>query len=153
MEMLLPNVVAVLALVALFAALFALWRSLRGALGADAEAARPGAAHSAAQAARRIALLEEKEGLLQALSDLAFDRDSGKVSEEDFRVSERRLRARAKEVMRSLDEDVEVHRGAAEALVTERLRKLAGTPGGGADAPGSADASPGDAGRGDGAGA
>lgn len=48
-------------------------------------------------------LLFERENLLSALRDIRFDREMGKLSEEDFSELDTRYRARAVEVLKQLD--------------------------------------------------
>lgn len=53
---------------------------------------------------RRKELEREKQALLKALKELAFDHEMHKISDEDFREFTARYRARATRVMRQLDE-------------------------------------------------
>lgn len=46
----------------------------------------------------------EKERLLQQIHELELDWETGKLSEEDYRALDARLRSRAVEVMREIDE-------------------------------------------------
>ncbi|MBC7170929.1 MAG: zinc ribbon domain-containing protein, partial [Polyangiaceae bacterium] len=69
----------------------------------------------------RRALLLEKESLLRGLKDLEFERDAGKLSEEDFEIVGRKLRSRAKQVLRLLDDEAAPFRAEAEALVEAHL--------------------------------
>lgn len=48
-------------------------------------------------------LLFERENLLAALRDIRFDREMGKLSEEDFSTLDTRYRARAVDVLKQLD--------------------------------------------------
>ncbi len=48
-------------------------------------------------------LLDEKDRLFQALADLRFDYEAGKLSREDFEEEDGRLRARAAAVLRALE--------------------------------------------------
>lgn len=48
-------------------------------------------------------LLFEREAVLRAIRDLEFDRDMGKLSDEDFADLDGRSRARAIEILRQLD--------------------------------------------------
>jgi hypothetical protein len=118
MEALIPYIVLCGAAAALAIALYSVWQSLRAAFGGPELMTL---AELDAVGAKRAALLEEKEGLLAALGDLAFDHESAKVSDEDYAKSERRLRDRAKAVMKELDGDTEEHRARAEALIAARL--------------------------------
>jgi hypothetical protein len=47
-------------------------------------------------------LLDEKDRIFQALADLRFDYEAGKLSREDFEEEDARLRARAAGVLREL---------------------------------------------------
>lgn len=49
------------------------------------------------------ALLDEKDRLFQALADLRFDFEAGKISAEDFAEEDGRLRARAARILAELD--------------------------------------------------
>ena len=53
--------------------------------------------------ADRSRLLDEKDRLFQALADLRFDYEAGKLSPEDFEQEDGRLRARAARVLRELE--------------------------------------------------
>lgn len=69
----------------------------------------------------RRSLLAEKEALFQELGDVAFEHDSGKLSDKDFTELNEKLRARARHVLHELDEGAEAFRGDAEALIAKRL--------------------------------
>jgi hypothetical protein len=49
------------------------------------------------------ALLDEKERVFQAIADLRFDFEAGKLSREDFEEEDARLRERAADLLRELD--------------------------------------------------
>ncbi len=51
----------------------------------------------------RAELLQEKDRLFQALADLRFDHEAGKLSREDFEAEDALLRARAAAVLRDLE--------------------------------------------------
>jgi len=53
---------------------------------------------------RRAALEAAKEGKYREIRDAELDREMGKLSEEDWRVVDRDLRAQAIEILRQLDE-------------------------------------------------
>ncbi len=110
----LPWILLVLAAGFLLGAIFAVFRSLRAAFGAGAGEA---AAADVSTTERRRALLLEKESLVRSLADLAFERDAGKIAPDDFARIERKLRARAKQVLALLDEDAAPYRAEAEALL------------------------------------
>jgi hypothetical protein len=54
--------------------------------------------------ARRQVLEESKEAKYREIRDAELDREMGKLSEEDWRVVDRDLRAQAIEILRELDE-------------------------------------------------
>lgn len=58
---------------------------------------------SSAEAHTLETLLFERETVLHAIRDLEFDRDMGKLSDEDFADLDARSRARAVEILRHLD--------------------------------------------------
>ncbi len=120
----LPIVLALSAAAMLLVALLALWQSLRAAFGAVDPSGTRWASESAS--AERQALLDEKESLLADIKDLEFEHQVGKISDTDFERLDRSLRARAKEVLRLLDEDLGPYRDRAEALVKEYLEKALG---------------------------
>lgn len=91
------------------------WQSAR-LLAADATDADAGD-----ESAARDSLREEKDALLRALRDLEMDRDVGKLSARDFERLNQRYRARARDVLRSLDAEVAPHRERARALIAEAV--------------------------------
>ncbi|MCS6797203.1 MAG: zinc ribbon domain-containing protein [Myxococcota bacterium] len=101
---------------ALGAGLYALWRSLHVVATAGLDVA---AATSTAFRQRRARWLEEKDAVLRELRDLDLDRELGKLSEADHAALSAKLRARARELIRLLDEDVGPYRARAEALVAQ----------------------------------
>lgn len=113
----LPWLFVVLAVIGIVGALFGLWVSLSLALSGGAATATRAALTSEA----RVALLTEKEGLLQELRDIAFERDAGKLSEEDYQELNEKLRAQARHVLHQLDASTEGFRDEAEKLIAQRL--------------------------------
>jgi hypothetical protein len=57
-----------------------------------------------AQAGRRDALEAAKEAKYREIRDAEIDWRTGKLSDEDYREQDRRLRAEAVEILRELDE-------------------------------------------------
>lgn len=110
----LPNTLMILAGIALFLALAALWRSFQALFGRR-EASTNGLT------ANRASLLEEKHALLISLKDLVFEKELGKLSEQDFLVLERRYRQQAYEVLQALDEDLGPFINQAEQLIAVRI--------------------------------
>ena len=121
MESLLPFLFMAAAAVALLVSISFLWSSLRTLLGGEHElyVVQSGAVR------RRMELLEEKEEVLKSLKDLEFERDVGKVSDEDFKRLEVEFRARAKRILRALDDDLKEHREKAQKLVASELKQAA----------------------------
>lgn len=102
-----------LSFVTLVLAIVAFFQSLRAAFGAEpATEGFEGGRHRPG----RAALVDEKEALLRTIKDLAFEREVGKISDEDFERLDREYRARAKEVLRELDEDLAPYFDRAETL-------------------------------------
>ena len=73
-----------------------LWPLLRGGAGRAA-------ALSAAAPDRRLELAEEKASTYRALKELAFDHETGALSEDDFQALRDRYEARAAELIMALD--------------------------------------------------
>jgi ribosomal protein L40E len=69
----------------------------------------------------RAALVDEKNALLRGIKDIAFERDVGKLSQEEFDRLDRSYRMRAKEVLRKLDEDIAPYLARAERLLDDRV--------------------------------
>lgn len=114
MPNLLPIVFIVLASLALVLTLFWLWQSLRHAFVHTL--AEPPA--SGVVSPERAALLQEKQTLLLALKDLESERESGKLSGEDYRDLNEQYRKRAREVLRLLDVMLAPHRDRARTLLS-----------------------------------
>jgi tetratricopeptide (TPR) repeat protein len=85
-------VILLITLPALALALLPLWRRRTG----------PGAAAPVA-VDRRHELLEEKAAVYRTLKELAFDHESGYVSDDDYHASRERHEARAAEIVHALD--------------------------------------------------
>lgn len=86
--------VGVLCLLGLGVALLVLWPVL------TAERRPAGAVEDGGADAARVALDDEIEQTLRSIKEIAFDRDSGHLSETDFAVLDREERARAIDLMR-----------------------------------------------------
>lgn len=120
MSQVLPPLFIAVSALALVLALYAFWQSLRVFWESDAPriAVPP-------SAAARMALIDEKAALLKALKELTFERDMGKISEQDYEVLNARYRSRAKQVLRELDQQLGQYRGRAESLVASTLNAAA----------------------------
>lgn len=97
--------------------LLALWHSLRAVLS-------PGDAAGVLRSVtntRRDALLHEKNELLATLRELRSEHELGKLSDADFAELDNRHRARAREVLRELDEEIEPLRAQARAIIEAAL--------------------------------
>jgi flagellar biosynthesis/type III secretory pathway M-ring protein FliF/YscJ len=91
------DVVAVLVIVVVIGAVVAV---------VSAPLRRSSEADGGAQSADRLAELEaRKEAKYREIRDAEMDWKTGKLSEEDFRVLDRQLRAEAMEVLRAIDEE------------------------------------------------
>lgn len=109
----LPGFFIALSGATLVLALAALFRSLRAAFGDDDE----GESAMAVDGAERGSLLEEKKSLLRALKDLEYEHGVGKIDDADFERLNQAYRARARQVLARLDDDLGAHRAAAAALI------------------------------------
>jgi hypothetical protein len=104
--------------------LLALWQSLRQLL-----IGRPAAQVAAApRDPKREGLLREKQELLTAIRDVRFEHELGKVSDADFERLEQRYRARARDVLRELDEQIAPYRDEARALLQRAIGSQAPEP-------------------------
>lgn len=117
----LPWLFVTLAVIGMVGGMVSLWVSLSLALSSEATTGVSASLTSEA----RLALLTEKEALLQELRDIAFERDAGKLSEEDFVELNEKLRAQARHVLHELDVSAEGFRDEAEALIAQRLEEHA----------------------------
>lgn len=115
----LPTVFIALGGAGLLVAFFFVWQSLRAAFGvrAPAQVGADGADAGPETDRSRDELKARQEALLEGLRDVMFDRDAGKLTEQDYEEQAGLLRAEVKQVMRKLDEGVAEFREAAEALV------------------------------------
>ncbi|MFT3926286.1 MAG: hypothetical protein QM778_27320 [Myxococcales bacterium] len=119
MKAFLPILFIVLAAGALLLAISFLWASLRALFGGQVGLW----VTQSAAVRRREELLEEKDTVLRSLKDLEFERDAGKISDEDYKRLEAEFRARARRVLKQLDEDLREHRGKADSLIQAELKK------------------------------
>jgi pyruvate/2-oxoacid:ferredoxin oxidoreductase beta subunit len=69
----------------------------------------------------RVALEREKNLTLRAIKELEFDKAMGKVSAQDFDEMAARLRARALDLMKRLDEGATPYRDVIEKELAQRL--------------------------------
>ncbi len=107
---------------ALLGAILLVWHSLR-TLAGDAEV--DPALEAAPTNAGATALADEKRRALRALKDLEQEHAIGKIDDADFATLDAEYRARAKEVIREMDDDLAPFRAKAEALVRAHLEKRA----------------------------
>jgi hypothetical protein len=114
----LPMAFIVLSGGALLFAVSFLWASLRSLFGGSGE----GLVHESSAMRRRHELLDEKDAVLKSLKDLEFERDVGKLSDEDFKRLEREFRVRAKGILKELDDEVRDHRAKAKQLIEKELQ-------------------------------
>jgi hypothetical protein len=95
--------------------LLAFWHSVRGLVF------RGAVTGSSPRAANRERLLHEKQELLTAIRDVRMEHELGKVSDADFARLEQEYRARAREVLRELDEQLAPHRANAQQVLAQAL--------------------------------
>ena len=119
MSDLLPWMFVLVAAGGMLAGLGSLWFSLSLALSDQVQ----GDVRAQLVTDARRALFTEKDALLQELGDIAFEHDAGKLSDQDYRELNDKLRAQARHVLHELDEGAEEFRDDAEALIAERLGK------------------------------
>lgn len=124
----LPPLLIALATTTLVLVLLSLWSSVRALLAAA------GGAHAGSRTLpERERLLAEKKALLTAIKDLEFERDVGKLSEDDYERLDARYRAQARRVLGALEAQVGPHRDRARGLIEACIAGAA--PGEGAAAP------------------
>ena len=118
----LPFILSALAGFALVLVLTALWQSLRVVLlggaaraGSAAPAKTGGPLNPRTEA--REALLREKGTLLQAIRDVRFEHDLGKISDADLERLDAQYRVRARAVLGELDAQIDPYRAKARALL------------------------------------
>lgn len=116
---LLPAFFVIIAVAAMLGGLASLWLSLTLTLSDEAT----GSARAQLTTDARLALLTEKEALLQEIRDIAFEHDAGKLSDVDYEEINAKLRAQARHVLHELDAGAEGFREQAEALIAEKLRE------------------------------
>lgn len=117
----LPLILAALAGLALVLVLTALWQSMRVVLlgGSQTAGAAPTRTHDA-QKSREIgreALVREKNTLLQAIRDVRFEHDLGKISDADLERLDAQYRLRARAVLAELDNQLAPYRERARTLL------------------------------------
>ena len=120
MSQILPPLFIAIAAFALVLGLLALWQSLRVMLLAE-----PSADDASSSPDTRIMLVNEKTTLLKAIKELEQERDSGKISDQDYDAFNARYRARARDVLQELDSQLGDYRKQAEALIDKELKGLA----------------------------
>lgn len=111
--------IAVASLMAILG-LMAMYQSFRGIFGH-----RGTASGLRVTLPERAALIDEKNALLRAIKDIAFEHEVGKLSDADFERLDRSYRLRAKDVLRKLDEDLAPFVERAEKLVAGALEPSA----------------------------
>lgn len=107
----------------LLLAISLVWASFRSLFGEHEQ----GWVTQSSAVRRRAELLEEKDAVLHSLKDLEFERDAGKIADEDYKRLEAEFRVRARKVLKELDADLKEHREKAERLLEAELNKLTAT--------------------------
>jgi hypothetical protein len=117
----LPLILAALAGFALVLVLTALWQSMRVVLlgGSQTGSAAPTRTHDAQKSRElgREALVREKNTLLQAIRDVRFEHDLGKISDADLERLDAQYRLRARSVLAELDAQLAPYRERARTLL------------------------------------
>ena len=119
MSELLPWFFVVGAVAGMVGAMGSLWLSLSLALSDEV----PEDARAKLTSEARLALLTEKEALLQEIRDVTFEHDAGKLSVADYEELNAKLRAQARHVLHELDAGAEEFREQAEELIAKRLEE------------------------------
>lgn len=114
-----PTALLVAAAGALIAVIAVFWSSLRTLLG---ETPLSGADAYVFGAPPRVEE-EQKRAVLRALQDIKFERNVGKISEEDYQQLEKKYRDEAKRLLQAIDEKSKAGRERAETLVQKKLRQ------------------------------
>ena len=117
MSELLPWIFIVTAAAAIVGGLISMWLSLSLAFADEP----PDETRARLTNDARLALLTEKEALLQEIRDVAFEHDAGKLSDRDYEELNAKLRAQARHVLYELDEGASEFREEAEALIARKL--------------------------------
>jgi len=120
----LPLTFGLMMTAAVLLGLYASWQSLRAAFRAGHIRDLPSIDASEA----RRTLQDEKEAVLGNIRDLRFEHEAGKIAEDDFERQDTHLRARAREVLRLLDEDLDEYVRRAEKAILESLGPDARSP-------------------------
>jgi hypothetical protein len=113
----LPWLFIITASVAMVAGLISLWLSLSLALSDEVL----GGVRAQLISEARLALIAEKEALLEEIRDVSFEHDADKISDTDFEELNEKLRAQARHVLHELDAGADSFRNEAETLIAERL--------------------------------
>lgn len=88
---------------------------------------KPGPAPVLVEDDRLAELLGRKDAVLKAIKDLEFDYEVGKLTEEDFRIYDQRLRRQAVALLKQIEEVAPMSAGlddALEAQIAQRRRVL-----------------------------
>jgi flagellar biosynthesis/type III secretory pathway M-ring protein FliF/YscJ len=117
MKAFLPIAFIALAALTLLVSIAFVWRALRVLFGGEAQS---DLAQSEAMR-RRAELLDEKDAVLRSLKDLEFEKQVGKISDDDFKRLDAEFRTRARRILKLLDDDLKEHRDKARALVQKEI--------------------------------
>jgi hypothetical protein len=140
MAELLPKLLVIAGGLCLSFVLLTFWQSLRGVIAHGGLERSAGVGTSPA----RAKLLREKEALLASLRELRAEHELGKLADADFQRLDQGYRARAREVLRALDEQLAPFRDEAHTLLesarsaTGESEARAAAPAAAPDAPASA---------------
>jgi len=117
----LPLILASLAGFALVLVLTSLWQSMRVVLQGGSDSAHapvePTGGPQNPRALARAQLLREKSSMLQAIRDVRFEHDLGKVSDADLERLDAQYRVRARALLAELETQIAPYRPKARALL------------------------------------
>jgi hypothetical protein len=110
----------VLASAGMLSAVLFLWSSLRNLAG---DAPIDPLFDEAVVRAKATEVAERKRIVLRALKDLETERDVGKIDDEDYERLATEYRAKAKAILREMDDEIEPLRDKAEQIARAHLQK------------------------------
>jgi hypothetical protein len=121
MSSIVPHIFVVLSAAALSLALFSLWQSLR-VLFLRGEGVYPVDERDSHLLSDTVTL--EQRSIGQRLEDIRFERDMGRLSEQDFNGFDRDLRERDGAILESVEQSLRLVREEAQKLIAERLAQV-----------------------------
>jgi hypothetical protein len=121
MSSIVPHIFVVLSAAALSLALFSLWQSLR-VLFLRGEGVYPVGERDGHPSSDTVTL--ERRSIDQRMEDIRFERDMGRLSEQDFNSLDRDLKERDGAISESVEQSLRSAREEAQKLIAERLMQV-----------------------------